>query len=322
MPEIDFDPQHKRSGSDAFEFDRLKLKKDERARIVLLEKPTFAYVHTLRAPKIVNGKATKVEKETRKGDTYVDFDLDFIGRPLCNGDYGTIADKGLDPANCPACKRATETDEVNAPERRFALNVVRYAMTRDNKLVQPFACQNLVWTFTETTFNRLIEIAQEHGRLVGKDLLLGPCTNESFQKFEIQAGAQNLWQADDNVKKTVVATYEANKVADLERTCGRKAETRWMVKDIDTIAERWRIARGEKDATEPAGSAFDKGMADLLGNPNHGSKVDATPADIGGMLDEPATPKTDDEPSAISSAKPSNVSDDPFDFQDVLDGLK
>jgi hypothetical protein len=309
MPEIDFDPQFKKSGTDVLEFDRLKLKKDERARIVFLEKPTFAYVHTLRAPKIINGRASKIEKETRRGDTYTDYDYDFIGRPLCTGDYGILADKGVDPVNCPICKRSTQTDEVGAPERRFAMNVIRYAMTRDGKLVQPFACQNLVWGYTEGVYNRLIDIAQEHGALLGRDLLLGPCTNEPFQKYEIQAGAQSLWQAKDEIKQTVVATYQSNRVSELERACGRKSETRWMMKDLDTISERWRTARGEKDGTEAADSsaALNDGIAALLND--NGKPASAEPAvDMASLLNTgsqtaaQSTPAPSDELSALLAA--------------------
>jgi hypothetical protein len=83
------------------------------------------------------------------------------------------------------------------------MNVIRYALRANGSLVQPFSCQCVVWSFTEGTYNRLVDIAQEHGSLVGRDLVLGPCTDEGFQKFEIRAGAQSLWQSSDTVKNTV-----------------------------------------------------------------------------------------------------------------------
>ncbi len=314
MPQIDFDAKHKRTSSDTLDFDRLKLKKDERARIVILEPATFAYCHTLKAPKIVNGKATKVEKKTRRGDVYMDFDMDFIGRPLCLGDPGILNDKGVDAANCPVCKRSTETDEVNPPERRFAANVIRYTMNREGKLVQPFSCTCVVWSFTEGIYNRLADIAAEHGSPIGRDLLLGPCTDEGFQKYEIQAGAQSLWQASDDIKRTVQATFDANKVEDLERACGRKAETRWLVKDLDNIAERWRIARGEKDGTEAVMTAgLDEGLNDLLGTT---PKQD--PVDVAGLLDNPTAAHNPPKPAPAVDQKSDNK---PFDFTSIMDGL-
>ena len=319
MPEIDFDPKFKRTSNEALEFDRLKLKKDERARIAILEKPTFAYVHTLRAPKITNGQAVKVEKKTRKGDVYRDYDLDFVGRPLCLGDLGILNDKGVDAANCPACKRSTETDEVNPPDRRFAMNVIRYAMRANGQLVAPFACSCLVWSFTEGIYNRLVDIAQEHGALVGRDLLLGPCTDEGYQKYEIQAGAQALWQQETN-KALVLETFKENRVVELERACGRKAQTQWMVKDIDSIAERWRIARGETDGTEAAGAtALSDGLDDLLSSVNTStpSSADAS-VDMAELLSTPGSAAVGtDEPVSVTTR-----SGDAFDLSSILDDLK
>ncbi len=323
MPEIDFDPMHKRA-SDTLEFDRLKLKKDERARIVLLEKPTFAFVHTLRAPKLVNGQAVKVEKESRKGGTYVDYDMDFVGRPLCAGDLGILSDSGVDPKNCPACARSTKTDEIGAPERRFAMNVIRYGQTRDGSLIKPFKCDCLVWGFTEGVFNRLINIAEEHGSLVGRDLILGPCTNEGFQKYEIQAGAQSLWQSTEEVKATVVATYQQNRVVELERACGRKAEIKWMIKDLDSISERWKMARGESDGTVAAGGIgnLDEGLANLL-NTTPTATAKQEPVDMAGLLNfsgdtAPAEPA---EPVNAGKVEAKPVSGENFDFGSILDGL-
>jgi hypothetical protein len=321
MPEIDFDPKFKKTSSEALEFDRLKLKKDEKARIALLERPTFAYVHTLRAPKIANGRAVKVEKKTRKGDTYVDYDMDFVGRPLCLGDLGILADKGVDPDNCPACKRSTATDEITPPDRRFAMNVIRYAMRANGQLVQPFACSCVVWSFTEGIYNRLVDIAQEHGALVGRDLLLGPCTDEGYQKYEIQAGSQALWQQSEQLTKLVRDTFEQNRVAELERACGRKAEARWMLKDVDSIAERWRTARGEKDGTESVGASvgagagsLTDGLADLLGG-----EPKSDPVDVGGLLGG-----TESGSSTGPKSEPAKVTStgDTFDFDSILGGLK
>lgn len=315
MPEIDFAPQFKRSGFDTLDFDRLKLKKDEKARVALLERPTFAFVHTLRAPKISNGRAVKVEKKTRRGETYTDWDMDFVGRPLCLGDLGILTDKGVDADNCPACKRSKETDEVAAPERRFAMNVIRYNM-RGDKLVTPFGCSCVVWSFTEGTYNRLVDIAQEHGALVGRDLVLGPCTDEGFQKFEIQAGAQSLWQ-NDKVRQTVEETFRENRVAELERACGRKAEAKWMVKDIDMIAERWRTARGETDGTEAAGaSALTDGLNDLLQTqPGNQQQARQEPVDMGSLLTDSGSAGRDNVSVTTSGGQP-------FDFDSILNDLK
>lgn len=182
MPEIDLDPNLRKSTGQDFE--KFKLKKGEVGRGVLLQKPVFAWVHTLRAPQIVNGKAVMVKKERtdRQGNVigaYTDYATDWIGRPQCLGDYGILADKGVDAANCPVCKRSVETaDEVGPPERRFAVNLIRYATKADGSPITPFSCACLVWGFSEGTFNKLLGLAAEYGELLGRDLVFGPCINE------------------------------------------------------------------------------------------------------------------------------------------------
>lgn len=247
MPQIDWTPEFKRTTT--LEFDRLKLKVGEKARIVCLEKPTFTWVHTLRAPKIVDGRASKSVKKRKDGSEYVDWDLDFIGRPQCLGDHGIIADNAFDPDSCPICKRAKESEETGNPERRFAMNVIRYNTKGDGSVITPFGCSSQVWTFTEGMFNKLYGIAQEHGGLVGRDLILGECQPpEAFQKFDVAAGAKNVWETDERIKQLVVETHQNNRIEDLESACGRRAEARWLREDLNKISERWRIARGEISA--------------------------------------------------------------------------
>lgn len=293
MPQIDWTPEHKRTTS--VEFDRLKLKVGETSRIVCLEKPTFTWVHTLRGPKIVDGRANKVMKKRKDGTEYADWDMDFVGRPQCLGDHGIIADEGVDPANCPVCARAKVSEECAAPERRFAMNIIRYNTKNDGSLISPFGCSSLVWTFTENNFNKLLGIAQEHGGLVGRDLILGPCQPpENYQKFDVAAGAKNIWETDANIKKIVVETHNGNRVEDLEAACGRRVELRWLKEDVEKVAQRWRVAHGEADSrdviSETAQVATLKGELDnLLAPPpaaapavvaGQGITVDSTPVGV------------------------------------------
>lgn len=346
MPQLDWSPEHKKETS--VEFDRLKLKRDERARIAVLEKPTFAWVHTLRAPKIVNGEAVKTTKERNNGEKYVDFDMDFIGRPLCLGDYGIIADKGSDPDNCPACKMA-KTGDVNPPERRFAVNVIRYNLNREGKLMNPFSCVCVVWTFTDTIYNKLTDIVTEYGPMHQRDLILGPCTNESFQKFEIMPAAQAAWNVNDEVKTLVFATFKENRVENLEAACGRKVERRWMEEDLGKVQARWAIANGtahvpaQRDGTEAASAAsLAEGMADLLGGSpapaaQPTQRAEAVDLDdmLGGQPSQPAPAPARADTSGLDfgdlmggeqAAAPSAVAvkDKPAestDFQKLLDEL-
>ncbi len=270
MPVADFTPEFKRSADN--DFDKLKLKLNEKARVVLLEKPTYAWVHTLRAPKIVNGQPV-MEKKKRGGEEITDYALDFIGRPLCTGDDGILADDAVDPKNCPVCKRAKESDEVAPPERRFAVNVIRYGLQRDGSTISdPFTCTCVVWGFTEGVYNKLYGIAQEYknrGGLIGLDLILGPCQPpEAFQKFDIMAGSESVWKLDEKLTEVVVKTYQNNKVENLEVACGRKTELRWMKDDLAKISARWRQAHGAE--AETGGSAgteqadLNTGLSELL----------------------------------------------------------
>lgn len=333
MPEIDFDPTNRKSSTT--NFDRLKLKKGESGRIVLLNKPTFAYVHTLRAPQIVNGKAVKTTKQRTNKDgevtaEYEDYAYDFIGRPLCLGDLGILADKGLDPDNCPVCKRAREGDQVNPPERRFAVNVIRYATQADGKLVTPFSCSCVVWSFNEGTFNKLLSIAEEYaevGGLIGRDLLLGPCKNEAFQTFEISVGAKNAWQLSEDFKARVQETFKQNKVDNLEAACGRQTDKRWILNDLETIEYRYRIANGTAstpDGTEAHSTAtLAEGIDDLLSDDGGPRSAQNAPApEQQAVADTSGLDLLGDTPPAAppAAAKPA-TSGEAFDFDKVLGGL-
>lgn len=305
MPQIDWTPEFKRTTTP--EFDRLKLKVNERARIVCLEKPTFAWVHTLRGPKIVDGLANKVMKKRKDGTEYADWDMDFIGRPQCLGDHGVIADNGMDPANCPVCARAKDSEEVTAPERRFAMNIIKYATKADGSLVSPFGCASQVWTFTEGVFNKLYDIANEYGGLVGRDLILGPCqAPEMFQKFDISAGAKNVWESDDKIKSIVEDTHKQNRIENLEAACGRKTEARWLKEDVEKVAARWRVAHGKADQAD----GTEKG------------EIKSLKGELDNLLAAP--PAASSPPQGDSAAAPvdNTAPQEPDDFSKLLAGLK
>jgi len=326
MPQIDWTPEFKRTTS--LEFDRLKLKVGERARIVCLEKPTFTWVHTLRAPKIVNGQANKVVKKRKDGTEYADWDMDFISRPQCLGDHGIIADDGFDAKNCPVCARSKDSEEALPPERRFAMNVIKYNTKADGTPVSPFGCASQVWTFTEGYYNKLYLIAQEHGGLAGRDLILGPCqVPEAFQKFDISAGARNLWESEEDIRNTVLATHTNNKLEtdQLETACGRRAESRWLKKDIESIAERWRIAHGDQPATNATAEADLRTLKGELDN-----LLSAAPAANGGQPTAAYARIDHDAPAQVGvltavadeSKGESGGGEDPDDFSALLTKLK
>lgn len=225
-------------------FPKLKLTKGERARIVCLEDPHVEYVHNLRAPKILNGQPIMIKKKKFKSDEFYEtYDEDFLGNPLCIGDPGILADKGSDPDNCPACAAGRASDSVKPPQRRFAMHVIKYAVKQgSNDVQEPFQVSTVVWAFTDMVFNQLVDIATEfEGGLPKHDLLLGPCTDADFQKFEIMPSQTAQWLVNEERKKLTVATFKGNQAADLSTFCGSKKSREWIEEALLKVKARWNI---------------------------------------------------------------------------------
>lgn len=268
MTRMAFDPKNK--AEQVGDFPRIKFELNERKRIICLEDPVFAYVHTLRAPKVVDGRAVMEEKKRRSGETYTAYSMDFLSRVNCLGDQGILEDKGIDPKNCPACNLASSSDMADAPERRFAMHVIVYSIRPGGfDITTPFSCQTSVWAFTDRMFNKLTDFVAEWGTLRNHDLLLGPCTDKNFQKFEIAIASRAAWQETDpggaDRKALVVETFRQNQTKDLEAFCGRKVDRRFLEDDLATIQARWRVANGVStaDGTEGADALAD-GLEGLL----------------------------------------------------------
>lgn len=284
--------------------EKLTLAYGEYARIVLLENPTFRYIHNLRAPQIVDGKPVQVtrQKRTKGGDgddTYKTWEMDFVGRPFCLGADDVLAENGVDPERCPACKRSVESNQVKAPERRFAVNVIRYHQDSSGRPVSPFSCAVIAWAFSEGTFDKLIGLHEEYeasGGLLGRDLRLGPCQSKEFQKFDIMPGDQQWWAASEENKQRVLATYQANKKTEkeLESLCGREVTAAWLAEDLGKIADKWRIVDGGGSERPDATAAVDTAtVADGL-------------ASLSSLLDTPgaATPAPAAQPAAQPAVTP------------------
>lgn len=284
MPLLDFDPTNKTEMG--IDYPKLKLKTGEYARVLVIDKfPTFAYVHTLRAPKILNGEPVKKTVERKDGSSFTDFVKDYIGQPQCLGDPGIMKDKGVDVRNCPLCARSQESAEIEQAKRRMAQHVIQYGTKPGGwDLRLPFGVELVVWSYTDQIYNKLNNISNQYGNLRDRDLLLGPCTDEGFQKFEVMVGPDAAWQKSEQLKATVLETYRENRYpGDLESLCGRKVERAWMLNDIERIAERWRIAQQSQparlDGTEQVSvnHGLAAGLDDLAG-----AQPAAVPADSNG----------------------------------------
>lgn len=242
MPRVSF-TQEVGPAKSGVNFPKLKLEKDESARIVCLEEPVMAYVHTLEKPKILNGKPVIVEKERFKDKSkYTVNAMDFVSAFLCLGDEDIMDERGVDPDNCPACFASTRSDEVKPPRRRYAMNVIRYATKPgETEVKTPFNVDVEAWVFSDQQFNKLRKLAVEGWDLQTHDLLLGPCTDPGFQKFEVVISMSAAWMATEENKKRTLEVFKENKasVEDLEALCARRTERKWIDQDLDAVHDRW-----------------------------------------------------------------------------------
>lgn len=270
MPRIDYEETNKVQSRTNYDYPKLKLKHGERARVLLLEAPVMEYVHTIRAPKIVDGKPVMGTEKRKDGTEYQDYKRDFVSRPLCLGDFNVLSDKGSDPTHCPMCKLAQEHPEwIQPPQPRYAQHIIRYKTKAGGfDLITPFSVETLVWSFTGNVFNQIVDIKTEWGDLRQHDLLLGPCTNEMFQQFDIQVGSRAEWLTTDERKKLTVETFKNNLIPDLSIACGSRKEERWIAEDLQRVRAAWTVVAQAEDkpgvVDSPASAPEVSGALDSL----------------------------------------------------------
>lgn len=358
MARVTFAPESKKNVTN-YDYPKLKLVKNERARILVgLEDPEVEYVHTIRKPKIENGVPV-MKMEERRGRQVEVNEMDFVSRSICLGDPSILENNGSDPKNCPMCKTAKEhPDWLKAPDARYAVNVIRYKTQPGKFDVQiPFQVDVLVWSFTGRMFNKLVDFATEHGDLRQHDLMLGPCENEMYQKFDIAVGSKAEWLANDETKKLTAQAFQQNRTEDLAVAFGSKKEERFIKMDLEDVALAWgdlsgtqapaaatgSLSTGLDDlmgstvaqpttqtATEwsPTADLGAEGINDILGLPTTATETAAPAAsssDLDALL---GTPVVDTTPPAVATPvaeapaeAPAKSSADPMNFDDLLGGL-
>jgi hypothetical protein len=258
----------------ATSYPKLKLDKGQIARIVCIEKgPVYEWVHSLNKPKIspVDGKPKMIwVKKKGSDEQYQDHDMEFVGTPICLGDPDVLEEKGVDPAKCPACRLAAETDYLKPPSRRFAIHILQYETKPGTpNLITPFSVRCLAWVMSEGRFTQVTQVLSEFAtegedpdpRKV--DLILGPCENQAFQNYSIKAAqACALVASKDNLTRGM-ETYKENQADDLSPLCGRKADLRYLTNDLSDIQETWHKIRNggpsqvvEADVTDSLDSSL------------------------------------------------------------------
>jgi len=332
MVSIEFGTQNKAKSN---AFPKLKLEKDEVARIVLLENPVMEFVHTLKAPQISNGKAQFEEKARKDGTKYSTNTLDFVSRFVCIGDEAILMDKASDPRNCPACALAAGTDYTAAPQRRFAMHVIKYGTENGTSKVRvPYSVDSVVWAFTDKVFNKISDFREEHGALDKHDLIL-KCENKDFQNYDISISGKAVWRENADDAKRTVETLKNNRATDLSFFCGSKKERQWIEEDVKKVRDAWAQAKGQTadDAGTPTaevGGNLDAGLDDLLNLGAGAAAQSSFPAEdsspsgsvsddddlLAGLLgnDSPAEETQAEEAPAASDDSGDN-------FDDLLKGL-
>lgn len=295
MPRVAFAAENKVATTN-YDYPKLKLKNGERARIIVgLEDPIVEYVHTLRKPQIINGQPQMFKAERKDGSTYDDYKMDFISRPICLGDATILSDKGSDPKNCPMCKLAQEhPDYTSAPQRRYAMHVIRYRTKGGTTDIQtPFSVEVLVWSYTDKTFNKIVDFKEEWGDLRKHDLLLGPCTNETFQQFDITVAAKAAWLEDAERKQLTITTFKENQIPDLTIAAGSVKQKQWVEADIQTILEAWGAVNGAEVETGDV-TGLDEDLSGLLGGETEKWADGKTEAEVAAEKVAPAADADED----------------------------
>jgi hypothetical protein len=265
MPRVAFKEENVKKND--YSYPKIKLKKGEIARVVLLEEPWSEFVHNIRKPKL-NGGVPEKEMKTRfkDGTQYEDYKYEFVSRPICLGDPAILERDGSDPAHCPVCAEATRSDKFSAPQRRFAFHVVKYeTLPGKTEVKLPFQATTLLWSFTDKVFSKLFEYQQEWGDLRQRDLIL-KCENEPFQTYDISVAAKAEWLADDERKKLIAGLMSKENLApDLALFCGSKKSETQIGYDIRAVNEAWAVALGQvqQSSTDAALSSVGSGSLNL-----------------------------------------------------------
>jgi hypothetical protein len=240
----------------ATSFPKIKLALNEIARVVCMEPgPVYEWVHNLQKPKFsaIDGKPKIVWlKKKDSEEQYQDYDMEFVGTPICLGDPDVLDEKGVDPSKCPACKLSVDEDYVRPPSRRFATHVLQYSTKIGTpNLSTPFSVQTRVWSMSEGRFAQIVQVLSEFstdGSAVDPrkiDLILGACTSANFQNYAIKAAREcALIASKENLERGMM-TFKENHASDLSAFCGRKSTLQYLTQDLEDITEAWsRIRTG------------------------------------------------------------------------------
>lgn len=255
MAQITFETKNRIAA--AATFPKLKLAKNERARVAVIENPQFGWVHNLNTPKVVDGQVQYKTVERKDGTSHEVPVMQWVGTHRCKGEDEIITGegRGLDVKHCSLCKATKENpSRFEAPKRRFALHVVKYNTKPGGyDLVDgPYSVNIFVWAFSEFLYDKLIGINSVVGSLQNHDLLLGPCTDATYQKFDVNYALDAAWQMNEDYKRITVETLKSNRADDLMAYVARDSEQKWIDRDIETVNEGYDFLQGRNREPQTA----------------------------------------------------------------------
>lgn len=325
MPMIPFDEENRRE--DPYKFPKLHLDQNDVARILLPQKnPIGEFTHTIQEPVLVGGQGVRETRQTRDKTDYQAWREKFVARYICLGDYDTLKEKGIDPDLCPGCRFANEQQWLRNPVRRFAIHVIRYELQPKSwEPVMPLSVRVLGWGFTEGRYDEILTLKSTWGDLRAKDLLLGPCDNEMFQKFKIQIAPDAIYLRQDDWKELVVTTYQNNQYQ-LETLIGRRGTAEAMLNDLTAAQAKWNHVEGVPGAAAAvaadAPTAASVNFDDILAPPAPPvAPPAAAPAPVAPASAEPAL--VDDLASVSAAPAPAAApGSEAVDFDDLLKSFK
>jgi hypothetical protein len=225
---------------------KLRLKQGDKTRVCLLENPEQVYVHELREPVLVNGKGEMEEKDRRDGSKYKDWKDKFVATFQCLGDEETLFQNGVDVKNCPACAASVDFDRFRGPLNKYALNVIQYSTKAGSaEVAKPFQVSAIVWVFGEAKFKEIRDLVKDGNYdLKSHDLILGPCQNETYQKFNIMVAQEAAWMENDANKALAIETFKENRIEDLSKVVAQVKDRAQVEALVRRVKHVWDVING------------------------------------------------------------------------------
>jgi hypothetical protein len=339
MPRTTFTADNK-AKSNRLDYPVLKLAKGEHARVVVMEvDPITEFVHNIEAPILDDQGRPVMETRNYSKSSREVMSKSFVGRHKCFGRFEVLREKQIDPEVCPTCKAAKDGEGIEPPTQRFVVHVFQYATKPGTFTAQePLSGKLVAWALSSKRWNELVDMAVEHGEpdkprdIRTIDLLLGPCENEGWQKYEIKAGAKCRWMADKVAQKFVSEVYRNNRAQDLTPLIAPEVSLEQARSDIRAVQAKYDVLNGRTgaDTTTAAeeagvGQAVDDILGEALGGQpaetasSVSSSADEASGDGEGQSEE-GTPGPSLPPpvSEFPSEDDAKVKVEANDFDDIL----